>query len=135
VTGPSRAALSAIGELSEFSNLLLDAKTIRIGRRCQYEARVKISDPGVESTVMKSTPLSLPTFRPISTPPSRFSEMLMLSGVNNAITEHLPHAVGDLSAVRNVAVKYFRSIHLWFPIISEISYHERIHVLSTAYSH
>jgi hypothetical protein len=35
-------------------------------------------------------------------------------------------AVGDLSAVRNVAVRYFRSIHLWFPIVSEIPYHEKI---------
>jgi hypothetical protein len=34
--------------------------------------------------------------------------------------------VGDLSSVRNVAVRYFKSIHLWFPIVSEITYHERI---------
>ena len=126
MTDNSRAALSVIGELPERSTLPLDTKTIRIGRRCQYEPRVKLSNPRVESTVVKATPLSLPTVRPVSVSAPKFSQKLLLSGVNNTITEHLVCAVGDLSSVRNVAVRYFRSIHLWFPIVSEIPYHERI---------
>jgi hypothetical protein len=42
------------------------------------------------------------------------------------ITEKLKHSTGDISAVRNAAKKYFSSIHIWFPILSELSYYERL---------
>lgn len=35
-------------------------------------------------------------------------------------------SVGDVSAVRYAAVKYFKSIHVYFPIISELSFYERL---------
>src|SRR5204863_2819903 len=44
--------------------------------------------------------------------------------VNNVATDQLLNAVGDVSAVRNVAIKYFKTIHLWFPILSDISFYE-----------
>jgi len=35
-------------------------------------------------------------------------------------------SVGDVSSVRNAAVTYFRTIHVYFPILSELSYYERM---------
>jgi Fungal specific transcription factor domain len=48
------------------------------------------------------------------------------ASINNTITEKLMQAVGNVSAVRNAAVSYFKSIHVWFPILSEISFYERL---------
>jgi hypothetical protein len=42
------------------------------------------------------------------------------------ITEKLKQSVGDILGVRNAATKYFSSIHVWFPILSELSYYERL---------
>ncbi len=42
------------------------------------------------------------------------------------ITEKLKQSVSDISGVRNAATKYFSSIHVWFPILSELSYYERL---------
>jgi hypothetical protein len=42
------------------------------------------------------------------------------------ITEKLKQSVGDISGVRNAATRYFSSIHVWFPILSELSYYERL---------
>jgi hypothetical protein len=48
------------------------------------------------------------------------------ASINHTITEKFMQAVGSVSAVRNAAVNYFKSIHVWFPILSEISYCERL---------
>ncbi len=43
-----------------------------------------------------------------------------------AVTESLSRALGDLSEVHKVATRYFKSVHLWFPILSDTSYHGRL---------
>jgi hypothetical protein len=48
----------------------------------------------------------------------------MEASVSNAVTDQLSNGVGDVSAVRNIAVKYFKTMHLWFPILSDISFYE-----------
>jgi hypothetical protein len=42
------------------------------------------------------------------------------------ITDKLKTSIGDVSAIRNAATKYYKSIHVWFPILSELSYYERL---------
>lgn len=46
--------------------------------------------------------------------------------MNVSITEKLALALGDASAVRATAVQYFNSIHLWFPVLSESSFYDRL---------
>jgi len=46
--------------------------------------------------------------------------------VDNTITQNLRSVVGDISSIRSTAGRYFKSIHLWFPILSETSYYERL---------
>ena len=50
----------------------------------------------------------------------------MLPSVNITITEQLSKAVGNVADVRDVAATYFGTIHLWFPIMSETWYYERL---------
>lgn len=50
----------------------------------------------------------------------------MRSSINNAVTEQLSEAAGSVADVRDVAVTYFGTIHLWFPIMSETQYYERL---------
>lgn len=50
----------------------------------------------------------------------------MLPSINIAITEQLSKAVGNVANVRDVAATYFGTIHLWFPIMSETWYYERL---------
>ena len=50
----------------------------------------------------------------------------MLLSINTAITEQLSKAVGNVADVRDVAATYFGTIHLWFPIMSETWYYERL---------
>lgn len=52
--------------------------------------------------------------------------MFMEESIGGEITKRLSQEVGDVSAVRSIAVKYFRTIHTWFPIVSEISYYEHL---------
>jgi len=63
---------------------------------------------------------------PLSSPRLFADGSLIRPSVNNMITDKLKHSIGDISALRNVATKYFKSIHVWFPILSELSYYERL---------
>ncbi|KAE8446351.1 hypothetical protein EG329_012100 [Mollisiaceae sp. DMI_Dod_QoI] len=76
------------------------------------------------SVVLSSTPLQLPRVNLLSPPatPPLFPQL----DVNKAITSRLLHAVGEIPAVRATAEKYFASIHRWFPILSDVSYYERL---------
>lgn len=75
----------------------------------------------------------LPKLKP--QPPSAaspfYSAQFLQSNISIAVTENLSCVVGDLFALRKVAGRYFSSIHVWFPILSESSYDER---LSRAFS-
>lgn len=42
------------------------------------------------------------------------------------ITEKLRHTIGEIPALRDTATQYFKSIHIWFPILSELSYYEQL---------
>jgi hypothetical protein len=71
--------------------------------------------------------------RPPRISPPKFSipyifddDRLMLLSINTAITEQLSKAVGNVADVRDVAATYFGTIHLWFPIMSERWYYERL---------
>ena len=97
----------------------------RLGRRCNYEPRTLPLNR--ESSALSPTArLHVPKSFPVS-PPSTFdSGTFLKSSVNIAITEKLALAFGDISSLRANAVKYFGSIHLWFPILSDVSYYERL---------
>ncbi|CZR56104.1 uncharacterized protein PAC_05992 [Phialocephala subalpina] len=96
----------------------------RLGRRCQYEPRARPSLRDNSSVMLSSTPLSVPRVSLLSPPetPPFFSQ----PDVNEAITSRLFHTVGEIPAVRATAVKYFGSVHQWFPILSEVGYYERL---------
>ncbi|RFU34686.1 hypothetical protein B7463_g1652, partial [Scytalidium lignicola] len=111
----SRAALSAIG---------------RLGRPCHYRRlRHSNSNRQIQDTSLLNKEAGSHRALEPPTPSSLsfFSDgLLMEEGINNEITKRLSHAIGDVTAIRIAAVKYFRTIHLWFPIISEISFYERL---------
>jgi hypothetical protein len=48
------------------------------------------------------------------------------SSVDAAISLHLSTAVGDVGELREVALRYFSSVHLWLPILSERLFYERL---------
>lgn len=106
-----------------------------LGRRCQYEGRVRSRDAAEQSVVAPTTAngAELPKLKP--QPPSAaspfYSAQFLQSNISIAVTENLSCVVGDLFALRKVAGRYFSSIHVWFPILSESSYDER---LSRAFS-
>lgn len=78
------------------------------------------------SAITPTSQLHVPKSFSISSPPSFDSGAFLKSSVNIAITEKLALAVGDVSAVRAVASRYFNSIHLWFPVLLETDYYERV---------
>ncbi|RDW79488.1 hypothetical protein BP6252_04126 [Coleophoma cylindrospora] len=47
-------------------------------------------------------------------------------GWDKSITSQLSRLVGDVPQVRDNAVKYFASIHLWYPVLTECSYYESL---------
>jgi hypothetical protein len=63
---------------------------------------------------------------PLSAPRLFDDGNFIRASINSAITEKLIHYVGDVSAVRNAVSEYFKSVHLWFPVVSELSYYERL---------
>ncbi|KAH6720556.1 hypothetical protein BKA61DRAFT_237012 [Leptodontidium sp. MPI-SDFR-AT-0119] len=96
----------------------------RLGRRCRYESRILVRS---ESSALSATNrLHVPKDLPISSPPSFDSAVFLKSSVNIAITEKLALAIGDLSHVRSTATKYFNSVQLWFPVLSESNYYVRL---------
>jgi hypothetical protein len=51
------------------------------------------------------------------------------SGIDTAITAQLISMLGDsgdLKKLRGIAAKYFRTIHLWYPIVSEDSFYNQL---------
>jgi hypothetical protein len=99
----------------------------RLGRRCHYEPRVRLPLQDVRGTTISlPSRIAPPSSSPFSSPRLFDDGSLIRSSINNMITEKLKHSVGDISAVRNAAKKYFSSIHVWFPILSELSYYERL---------
>lgn len=66
-----------------------------------------------------------PSITPLSSP-RVFDGSSIRASVDSMITDKLKHSIGDIAALRNVATKYFKSIHVWFPILSELSYYERL---------
>lgn len=69
--------------------------------------------------------------QPLSPASTFYNAKFLQSSISMAVTENLSRVVGDLFALRKVAERYFSSIHLWFPILSELSFDER---LSRAFS-
>ncbi len=99
----------------------------RLGRRCQYEPRVHFpSHDDQGSAISLPSRIAAPSTSPLSSPRLFNDGNLIRPSINNMITGKLRSSVGDISAVRNAANKYFKSIHLWFPILSELSYYERL---------
>lgn len=47
-------------------------------------------------------------------------------GIDNVITANLSRLVGDVPQLREAALRYFSTIHLWFPILSESAYYESL---------
>jgi hypothetical protein len=74
--------------------------------------------------VLSSAYLQIPPVNTISFPSN--PQFSLQPNVDDAITARLLHAIGDVSAVRAMAVKYFESVHRWFPILSEVAYYERL---------
>ena len=98
----------------------------RLGRRCQYAPRVCLpSQDGRGSIVGLPSRLSGPSISPLSSPRLFDDGNFIRTNVNNMITDKLKTSIGDISDIRNAATKYFKSIHVWFPILSELSYYER----------
>ncbi|PVH84039.1 hypothetical protein DL98DRAFT_585060 [Cadophora sp. DSE1049] len=95
----------------------------RLGRRCQYESRTLARNDN--STLSLSTRLQAKDC-PGSSPSSFDSGAFLQSSVNIAITEKLALAVGDVSEVRLMATKFFNSIQLWFPVLAENRFYERL---------
>ena len=100
----------------------------RLGRRCQYEPRIRIPSQDIRGpTINLLSRIAAPnTTSPLSSPRLFDDGSLLRPTVNIMITEKLKQLVGDISGVRNSATKYFSSIHVWFPILSELSYYERL---------
>ncbi|KAH7327025.1 hypothetical protein BKA65DRAFT_509774 [Rhexocercosporidium sp. MPI-PUGE-AT-0058] len=96
----------------------------RLGRRCRYESR--ILDRSETSALSPTDHLHVSKDFPILSLPSFDSGAFLKSSVNFAITEKLALAVGDLPDVRLIAAKYFNSIQLWFPVLSESKYYDRL---------
>jgi hypothetical protein len=100
---------------------------LRLGRQCQYEGRVRSRD-------IPKTILGLPNasrthsqnFQPLTSASFFDGSKLVQSNITIAVTENLSRVVGDLAGLQKVASKYFSSIHLWFPIVSDSSYYERM---------
>jgi hypothetical protein len=63
---------------------------------------------------------------PLSSPRLFDDGNLIRLTINYIITNKLKHLIGDISALRNVATKYFKSIHRWFLILLELSYYEHL---------
>ncbi|KAL2060622.1 hypothetical protein VTL71DRAFT_9263 [Oculimacula yallundae] len=101
----------------------------RLGRRCRYEA--KILDRADTTALSPTSRVHFPKDIPLSAPPSFDSNAFLKSSVDTAITEKLALATGALSDVRSVAAKYFESIHLWFPVLSEHNYYEHLPITFT----
>lgn len=93
-----------------------------LGRRCHYVTRSTLRNNA--SIVLSNTSFQLPPIEQISC--LNTQPLTLQTNINNAITSRLLHAIGDVSAVRAMAAKYFESIHRWFPILSNISYYERL---------
>lgn len=100
---------------------LLNNSSLR--RRCSYEpGSQKVQDlrSDIGKTISNKSLQSNPTQNyhfafalassSVAVPPS---------GVDSAITDQLSKFVGDLQRIRRVLTKYFSTIHLWMPVISE----------------
>ncbi|KAE9366721.1 hypothetical protein N431DRAFT_471753 [Stipitochalara longipes BDJ] len=99
----------------------------RLGRRCQYEPRVRLPSQDLRGSVISlPSRLHAPSISPLSSPRLFDDGSLIRASVNHMITDKLKHSIGDISTLRNAATKYFKSIHTWFPILSELSYYERL---------
>jgi len=100
----------------------------RLGRPCYYaEIRTSTLTRPTQQLSHLSRQASGSILPKISIPPSLslFGDgKFMEACVNNAVTDQLSNAVGDVTAVRNMAVKYFKTIHIWFPILSDTSFYE-----------
>jgi hypothetical protein len=67
-----------------------------------------------------------PSISPLSSPRLFDNGNCIRSNVNNMITDKLKQVIGDIPTARNIATRFFSSIHVWFPILSEQSYYERL---------
>ncbi|KAH8821338.1 hypothetical protein F5884DRAFT_83780 [Xylogone sp. PMI_703] len=101
----------------------------RLGRRCYYRG-IRLSSSSANSDRSSLSGKEIGSFRiPESPTPSLslFSDgSFMKKGINSEITKRLSQAIGDISDIRLVSVKYFRTIHTWFPILSEITFYENL---------
>jgi hypothetical protein len=130
VIDSSQAAPSATGEPSsgQFCHSIhCSNDSYRLGRRCQYEPRVRLPSQDVRGSIINlPSRLSAPSISPLSSPRLFDHGSFIRTNVNNMITDKLKSLAGDISAIRSTATKYFNSIHVWFPILSELSYYERL---------
>jgi len=100
----------------------------RLGRQCQYEGQVcprGIIGPSVTVPAVSSW-IDLPKTYPLSTASSFDTSDIFKLSIHVAVTENLSRVVTDLTSLRKVATSFFNSVHLWFPIVLESSYYERL---------
>lgn len=86
-----------------------------LGRRCEYG----LISPPPSSASSEASLEQTPRVPPLKKGPRKL-------GIHEAITENLAKAVGELSDIRIVAARYFNTVHLWLPVISETLYYERL---------
>lgn len=99
----------------------------RLGRHCQYG----LLSPSPSSPSSESGQSGVTRKRRVSPPklhiPSLFNHgMFTQPSVSSAITEQLSMAVGNVSNIRVLAARYFSTIHLWLPVVSESLFYERL---------
>lgn len=118
--------------ISRSTEWLFDESTVSsLGRQCHYDSTTRSyalssrSDSSEAESRRRASPknsVNSPIFLDQGGCPFE-------SDVATTITAQLSHALGDLGdlkVVQETAQKYFASIHLWYPTISEDSFYERL---------
>ncbi|RDW91880.1 hypothetical protein BP5796_01274 [Coleophoma crateriformis] len=95
-------------------------------RTCEYDAldspQASVTPPPSEHAVDADRGKE----KDASTSPLLFGCSPITDGWDKSITSQLSRLVGDVPQLRDNAVKYFASIHIWFPILTECSYYESL---------